>query len=80
MRKATKMNISFETIMAFVSAVVAPVVAFVFKELLGTKKDLADYKKEVAEKYAPREEIKRIEDKIDNLYQLILDRLPKKGK
>ena len=76
MRKATKMN--FETIMSFVGVVVAPVVAFVFKELSGTKKDLADYKKEVAERYAPRDEIKRIEDKLDNLYQLILDRLPKK--
>ena len=78
MRKVMRMN--FETIMSFVGVVVAPVVAFVFKELSGTKKDLADYKKEVAERYAPRDEIKRIEDKIDNLYQLILDRLPKKGK
>ena len=78
MRKVMRMN--FETIMSVVGVVVAPVVAFVFKELSGTKKDLADYKKEVAERYAPRDEIKRIEDKIDNLYQLILDRLPKKGK
>ena len=78
MRKALRMN--FETIMSFVGVVVAPLVAFIFREVSGTKKDLADYKKEVAEKYAPRDEIKRIEDKLDNLYQLILDRLPKKGK
>lgn len=77
MRKAIRM--SFETIMSFVAAIVVPLVAFLFKETSETKKDLADYKKEVAEKYAPREEIKRIEDKLDNLYQLILDRLPKKG-
>ena len=78
MRKVMRMN--FETIMSFVGVVVAPLVAFIFREVSGTKKELADYKKEVAERYAPREEIKRIEDKLDNLYQLILDRLPKKGK
>lgn len=77
MRKAIRM--SFETIMSFVAAIVVPLVAFLFKESADTKKELADYKKEVAEKYAPREEIKRIEDKLDNLYRLILDRLPKKG-
>lgn len=77
MRKAIKM--SFETIMSFVAAIVVPLVAFLFKETSETKKELADYKKEVAEKYAPREEIKRIEDKLDNLYQLILDRLPKRS-
>ena len=78
MRKVIKMN--FETIMAFVSAVVAPLVGFLFKEVVGAKQSLAEYKKEVAEKYAPRDEIKRIESKLDNLYQLILDRLPKRGK
>ena len=78
MRKAVKM--SFETIMSFVGAIVVPLVAFLYKESAETKKDLAGYKKEVAEKYAPREELIRIEDKIDDLTQLILDRLPKKGK
>lgn len=77
MRKAIRM--SFETIMSFVAVIVVPLVAFLFKEASETKKDLADYKKEVAEKYAPRDELKRIEDKLDNLYKLILDRLPKKG-
>lgn len=74
------MNISFETVMSFVGVVVAPVVAFIFKEVLGAKRDLDAFKTKVAEEYAPRDEIKRIEDKLDNLYQLILDRLPKKGK
>ena len=74
------MRMSFETIMSFVGAIVVPLVAFLYKESASTKQQLADYKKEVAEKYAPRDEIKRIEDKLDNLYQLILDRLPKKGK
>lgn len=76
MRKALKMN--FETIMSFVGVVVAPVVAFMFKEVLGAKRELDAFKTKVAEEYAPRDEIKRIEDKLDNLYQLILDRLPKR--
>ena len=40
MRKGIKMN--FETIMSFVGVVVAPLVAFIFKEVSGTKKELAD--------------------------------------
>ena len=60
MRKGIKMN--FETIMSFVGVVVAPLVAFIFREVSGTKKELADYKEQVAQMYAPREEIKRIED------------------
>ena len=78
MRKAMRM--SFDIIMQIISVLVVPLVAFLYKETSETKKELAEYKKEVAEKYAPRDEIKRIEDKLDNLYQLILDRLPKKGK
>ena len=78
MRKVMRM--SFDVIVQIISVVVVPLIAFLYKETSDTKKELADYKKEVAEKYAPREEIKRIEDKLDNLYQLILDRLPKKGK
>lgn len=78
MRKVMRMG--FETIMSFVGAIVVPLVAFLYKETAETKKDLAAYKKEVAEKYAPREELIRIEDKIDSLTQLIMDRLPKRGK
>ena len=78
MRKVIRMN--FETVMSFVGVVVAPLVAFIFKEVLGAKRELDAFKTKVAEEYAPRDEIKRIEDKLDTLYQLILDRLPKKGK
>ena len=78
MGKVIKMN--FETIMSFVGAIVAPLVAFIFKEVLGAKRELDAFKTKVAEEYAPRDEIKRIEDKLDKMYQLILDRLPKKGK
>lgn len=78
MRKVLRMN--FETIMSFVGAVVVPVVGFLFKEVISTKQQLAEYKKEVAEKYASKEEFVRIENKIDNLTQLVIDRLPKRGK
>ena len=78
MRKVFRMN--FETIMSFVGAVVVPVVGFLFKEVISTKQQLAEYKKEVAEKYAPKEEFVRIENKIDNLMQIVIDRLPKRGK
>lgn len=74
------MRMSFDTIMQIIGVLVIPIIGFLYKETSTTKKDLADFKTKVAEEYAPRDEIKRIEDKLDNLYQLILDRLPKKGK
>ena len=70
---------SFDSIIQIISMLIVPLVAFLYKEASSTKKDLADFKTKVAEEYAPRDEIKRIEDKLDNLYQLILDRLPKKS-
>lgn len=78
MKKDLKMN--FDTIMQIIGVLVIPLVGFLYKETAQTKRDLSDFKTKVAEEYAPRDEIKRIEDKLDNLYQLILDRLPKKDK
>ena len=77
MRKVVRM--SFDVVMQIVGILVIPLIGFLYKESSSTKKELADYKKEVAEKYAPREELIRIEDKIDNLSQLIMDRLPKRS-
>jgi len=77
MKKVIKM--SFDSILQIISVLIIPLIAFLYKESSSTKKDLADFKTKVAEEYAPRDEIKRIEDKLDNLYQLILDRLPKKS-
>ena len=78
MRKVIKM--SFDTIMQIIGVLVIPIIGFLYKETSSTKKELSDFKTKVAEEYAPRDEIKRIENKIDNLYQLILDRLPKRTK
>lgn len=76
MKKDRRM--SFEGIMQIIGVLVIPIIGFLYKEAAATKKDLADYKKEVAEKYAPRDEIIRIEDKIDNLTSIVMDRLPKR--
>ena len=77
MKRASKM--SFDAIIQIIGILVVPVVGFLFKEVSATKKDLADYKKEAAEKYASRAEFIRLEDKIDNLSRLIMDRLPKRA-
>lgn len=76
MRKVWKMN--FETIMSFIGVVVVPLLGFIHKESATTKKDLAEFKTEVATKYANKDEYIRLEGKIDNLYQLIIERLPKR--
>ena len=77
MRKACKM--SFDTIIQIISVLCVPIITFLYKEISSVKKEVSDFKTKVAEEYAPRDEIKRIEDKLDNLYQLILDRLPKRS-
>ena len=77
MKKEIKM--SFDTIMQIIGVLVLPIVGFLHKETTQTKRELADFKTRVAEKYAMKEEIKRIEDKLDSLYNLIIERLPKRS-
>lgn len=76
MRKALRMN--FETIMSFVGCIVIPVLGWLHRETANTKKELADFKTEVAKEYAMKEEFKRLEDKLDDMYKLLYERLPKK--
>ena len=76
MKKGLKMD--FNIIMQIISVLVLPIIGFLHKETSKTKQDLADFKTRVAEKYAMKEEIKRIEDKLDSLYNLIIERLPKR--
>lgn len=78
MRKVIRMN--FETIMSFVGMIVIPVLGFLHRSNTKTSQDLADFKTEVARTYANKDEYVRLEGKIDNLVQLVMDRLPKKGK
>jgi hypothetical protein len=78
MRKVIRM--SFDTIMQILGVLIIPIVAFIHKETSSTKKELADFKTEVAREYAQKEEIIRVENKLDDIYKLILERLPKKAK
>lgn len=78
MRKVIKMN--FETIMSFVGCIVIPILGWLHKENATTKQELADFKTEVAKEYSNKEEFKRLEDKIDDMYKLLYERLPKKEK
>lgn len=84
MKKGWKMN--FDVVMQIIGVLVLPILGFLYKETSTCKKDLAEFKTEVAKEYAMKEEIKRIEDKIDkqqdtlkDLYNLIIERLPKKN-
>ena len=76
MKKGIKMN--FETIMSFVGCIVIPILGWLHKENSSTKQELADFKTEVAKEYAMKEEFKRLEDKLDDMYKLLYERLPKK--
>jgi hypothetical protein len=76
MKKGIKMN--FETIMSFVGCIVIPILGWLHKENASTKQELADFKTEVAKEYAMKEEFKRLEDKLDDMYKLLYERLPKK--
>ena len=76
MRKALRMN--FETIMSFVGCIVIPILGWLHRENASTKQELADFKTEVAKEYAMKEEFKRLEDKLDDMYKLLYERLPKK--
>ena len=76
MKKGWKMN--FDVIMQIIGVLVLPILGFLYKETSSCKKDLSEFKTRVAERYAMKEEIKRIEDKLDSLYNLIIERLPKK--
>ena len=76
LRKVKKMN--FETIMSFVGCIVIPILGWLHKENASTKQELADFKTEVAKEYAMKEEFKRLEDKLDDMYKLLYERLPKK--
>ena len=76
MRKVMRM--SFETIMSFVGCIVIPILGWIHRENSVTRKELADFKTEVAKEYAMKEEFKRLEDKLDDMYKLLYERLPKK--
>lgn len=70
----------FDTIIRIVEVFVLPILLWIIHDVSGLKKDVFEFKSEVEREFSRKEDIVRIEQKFDNLYQLILDRLPKKGK
>ena len=70
----------FETIIRIVEVCVLPLLWWIIHEVGSLKKDFYEFKSEVEKDFSRKEDILRIEGKFDNLYQLILDRLPKKAK
>ena len=70
----------FDTVIKILEALVLPVMWWLVHEVSAVKKELYGFKSEVEKEFSRKEDIIRIEQKFDNLYQLIMDRLPKKGK
>lgn len=64
--------------MNIVSGVLVPVCIGLFSALAAVKKDLADFKVQVAREYATNETINRFETKIDELRNLIIAEIKKK--
>lgn len=65
----------------FLEIICVPAFVWLIYDLSGVKKDLADFKLKVAEdaiKYATNEAILRMESKIDDLRDLIIDELKTK--
>lgn len=75
-----------DTILRIVEFVVIPVVLWLIRELSTLKRDFYNYKEQVAHEYGTKEDMIRIEGKldsfsakIDTIYSMMIDRLPKKG-
>ena len=66
-------------IIKIVEVLVIPILAWIIREISGLKKEYFEFKAEVERDFSRKEEFIRLEDKIDKLTQLIMDRLPKKG-
>lgn len=68
-----------EGIIKIVEVLVIPILAWIIREISGLKKEFFEFKAEVERDFSRKEEFIRLEDKIDKLTQLIMDRLPKKA-
>lgn len=69
----------FDGIIKIVEILVIPTLAWIIREISGLKKEFFEFKAEVERDFSRKEEFIRLEDKIDKLTQLIMDRLPKKA-
>ena len=69
-----------DTIIRVLEVLIVPLLAWIIHEIGAVKKELYSFKSEVEREFSRKEDIVRIETKFDNLYQLIMERLPKRGK
>lgn len=79
-KKEREENMDFDIIIRIIEVCILPLLWWVIHEVGEIKKDLYEFKSEVEKEFSRKEDIIRIENKFDSLYQLILDRLPKRGK
>lgn len=65
------MTITFEMIFNLVTAILVPLVAYLFNSLNKAREDLAEFKIEVARDYIGQKAIDRLESKIDTMQESI---------
>jgi len=62
----------------FVQVICIPLIGWVVYHLSLLRRDLEDFKVHVAEQYSTKSDIRRIENKIDDVHGLLVDALRKK--
>lgn len=65
------MTITFEMIFNLATAILVPLVAYLFNSLNKAREDLAEFKIEVARDYIGQKAIDRLESKIDTMQESI---------
>lgn len=64
---------SLELICNIATGVLVPVIVFLFKYINDVKSDLSKLQVNIATNYANKDDIQRLEQKIDNLQNLIIN-------
>lgn len=67
------MTITFEMIFNFATAILIPLVAYLFNSLNKAREDLAEFKIEVNRDFISQKAVDRLEAKIDNMQLMIND-------
>lgn len=73
-----KGKMTVETLWQIATGILIPVVGFLFKMCLQLKSELNEFQVTVSRDYANKSDIERIENKIDNMQNLILTAMGKK--
>ena len=62
----------------FLQIICVPIVGYAFYQLGTLKRDLSEFEVKVAEQYSTKVDIRRIESKIDDVHNLLIDELRRK--